>query len=93
MKRAEKQIALYTVWLKRGGPAFVQAIGYIEQKRAGRIYFHLDGDCKNREVFFKTSEIVGITVEGKPAIPGAGRKEIEKWWKKVAKVSPSKTRV
>ncbi len=70
----------YTVWLKRGGPATFQALSRTEAKREKRIYFHLQKDRKDREIFFRTQEIVGVTVEGK-AIQSPSREELEKYCK------------
>ena len=74
----------YTVWLKRGGPATFQALSCTEVKREKRIYFYLRKDRKDREIFFRTREIAGVTVEGK-AIESTSREEVDKWFREVGK--------
>lgn len=74
----------YTVWLKRGGAATFQALSCTEVKREKRIYFHLRKDHKDREIFFRTQEIVGVTVEGK-VVESTSREEIDKWMREVGK--------
>lgn len=50
----------YHVHLRRGSMVVVSAVGYTEDKRAKRIYFHTDLETKDRTTFFNAADVAGV---------------------------------
>lgn len=50
----------YDIYLRKGTIVRVQAAGYSEAKREGRIYFHEDPEKKDRSAFFYLRDLAGV---------------------------------
>jgi hypothetical protein len=63
----------YIVHRKKGSPLQYIADRYVEDEKAGRVYFYI-GDSQSKERFVFLSEVSGIDVE-RPAGPPLSRDE------------------